>query len=58
MREVSNCDKILGLFSEILGLNTGLIKDNVTFWREREADDNSRIISFNDQGGLGNNNND
>lgn len=49
-REVNNNDKVLTLFQEILGLNTNLIKDNVTFWREREADDSSRIISFNEKG--------
>jgi hypothetical protein len=47
-REVANADKVLSLFNQILGLNTGLIKENVSFWREREADDNSKIISFND----------
>lgn len=51
-REVNNNDKVLALFQEILGLNTNLIKDNVTFWREREADDNSRIISFNEKGAV------
>lgn len=48
-REIADTDKVLALFDKILGLNTGLIKENVSFWREREADDSSKIISFNDQ---------
>ncbi len=47
-REIADTDKVLALFNKILGLNTGLIKENVSFWREREADDSSKIISFND----------
>lgn len=48
-KEVKSADRALGLFQNILGLNTGLIKENVSFWRDREADESSNVISFVDR---------
>jgi hypothetical protein len=48
-KEVKSADRALGLFQNILGLNTGLIKENVSFWRDREADENNSVFSFADR---------
>jgi len=46
--EVATCEQMLELFNKISTLNTSLIKENSSFWREVEADQNSRLFTFND----------
>jgi hypothetical protein len=44
--EVAQSKKVLQLFKDISSVNTGLIQDNVSFWRDKEAEMTNQIISF------------
>ena len=44
--EVAQSKKVLQLFKDISSVNTGLIQDNVSFWRDKEADMTNKTISF------------